>query len=185
MKLTLLRHGETEENLNHIIQGQSAGHLSELGKKQVEKVADELKSRHFDVIYSSDLARCVDTAEPIHKIFPKTPLIYSKAIREVSFGKFEGRHTHFIKLARLGTMLNLKVPGGENWHDLKRRVIPFLNELYSKYPGGDILIISHGGPIRVMISLLHKSLDKSPHALIIPNCSTWDLEMDQPIEFEK
>ena len=62
ISLILSRHGETEENKLHIMQGQMPGHLSELGKQQAEQLADLLEEEEIDVIVSSDLARSYDTA---------------------------------------------------------------------------------------------------------------------------
>lgn len=62
ISLILSRHGETEENKLHIMQGQMPGHLSELGKQQAEQLAELLEEEEIDVIVSSDLARSYDTA---------------------------------------------------------------------------------------------------------------------------
>ena len=111
--------------------GQSPGTLSELGKQQVKDVAEKLKAVKFDVIFSSDLKRCTDTAEAVCVYHKNVPLIYEKSLREVSFGKFEGFPIFFSKLGlRIGSALNLKAPGGENWHDLINRVEPYLNQTY-------------------------------------------------------
>ena len=66
MYLILLRHAETEENRNGIVQGQHPGRVSELGKSQIETVVNKLKNETIDAIYSSDLKRCTDTAEPYY-----------------------------------------------------------------------------------------------------------------------
>lgn len=61
ISLILSRHGETEENKLHIMQGQMPGHLSELGKQQAEQLAELLEEEEIDVIVSSDLAQAVTT----------------------------------------------------------------------------------------------------------------------------
>lgn len=182
MKLTLVRHGETEENIHHIIQGQNPGHLSENGRKEVQELALKLSTRKFDAIYSSDLLRCVDTAKPIHEYMKSTPLIYSKEIRELSFGRFEGFPAFFTKIGiKLGAIFNLKAPGGENWTDLSNRVIPFLNSIYEKYPDGNVLLVTHGGPIRFIIPLLDKSIKSKTFDQAVPNCSIWELNLNAKI----
>ena len=62
IELILSRHGETEENKLHIMQGQLPGHLSELGKQQAKALAETLDKEELDVIVCSDLARSYDTA---------------------------------------------------------------------------------------------------------------------------
>lgn len=155
MKLVVVRHGETEENKKGIIQGHKPGRLSKKGKKQVNEVANKLTKERFDAIYSSDLDRCVETAKPIKEYHNSTPLYFDVAIRELSFGRLEGFPILLANLGKkIGAAFNLKAPGGESWKDLQERTRIFLNKLYKKYPEGQILIITHGGPMRAMHVLL-------------------------------
>ncbi|MBO4631707.1 MAG: histidine phosphatase family protein, partial [Lentisphaeria bacterium] len=61
----VVRHGETEANLQGILQGQSDTELNPLGIRQAELVAERLKKEHFDLIFSSDLSRTMNTARLI------------------------------------------------------------------------------------------------------------------------
>jgi broad specificity phosphatase PhoE len=162
MKITLVRHGETIENANHIIQGQLPGVLTARGKNQALDTADKLKDTHFDAIYCSDLQRCVDTAKPIIALHTKTPVIYTKELRERKGGSYEGKYLDLDFWETLpGTELTRKYPGGESWQEVKLRLKPFLNDLYAKNPDQSILMISHGGPIRGIRSYLeNRSLDE-------------------------
>ena len=60
--LYLVRHGETFDNINQILQGQTDGELTANGIRQAEEVRDRLKNEHFDAVVSSDLQRSIDTA---------------------------------------------------------------------------------------------------------------------------
>ena len=64
IELILSRHGETEENKLHIMQGQLPGHLSELGKQQAKALAETLDKEKLDVIVCSDLARATTQQWP-------------------------------------------------------------------------------------------------------------------------
>ena len=63
--LYLVRHGETIDNVNQIMQGQTQGQLTENGIRQAEEVRDQMANEHFSAIISSDLRRSADTAKII------------------------------------------------------------------------------------------------------------------------
>ena len=65
--LYLARHGETVDNANQILQGQTQGMLNEKGQEQAENLAKSLDGIHIDAVIASDLKRAVDTAEVIAK----------------------------------------------------------------------------------------------------------------------
>ncbi len=180
MKLTLVRHGETVENANRIIQGQLHGSLNSEGKRQAEETAHILKDTDFDAIYTSDLKRCIDTAAYITACRPKTLLIRSKALRERYCADYQGTvydHDHWKSLP--GNYETRKYPGGESWSDVRVRIMPFLNDIFHEHHNGNILIVTHGGPLRAIRSLLeHRSLtaiDKEG----TPNGGIWNCEMSQ------
>ena len=66
MRLILTRHGETEDNVKEILQGQAGGKLTAKGIEQAKKLALRLKKEKIDKIYVSDLKRAVDTAKELH-----------------------------------------------------------------------------------------------------------------------
>jgi len=71
MNIIIVRHGETIENRNGIIQGQRQGHLSKKGIAQAKSLALSLKNENIAAIYSSDLKRCKDTTKYITLYHPK------------------------------------------------------------------------------------------------------------------
>ena len=83
MRLILTRHGETEENVAGISQGQLLpGKLTDKGIEQAKKLASRLKDEKVDAIYSSDLARSADTAKIIAKYHSKVKFHLAKELRE-------------------------------------------------------------------------------------------------------
>lgn len=90
MKLLLVRHGRTIENEKGVLMGHHHGTLTKLGLRQAKSVSLKLKNTKLDHIYSSDLRRCVDTAEIIRETHPNTPLTFTKEIREVNLGVLQG-----------------------------------------------------------------------------------------------
>lgn len=134
--LYLARHGETVDNVNKIMQGQTQGQLNENGINQARQLAEELKGKHFDAFVASDLKRSVDTcrivAEPHHAEVRTTPLL-----RERDWGSFTGRYIPDLK--------------DEVWPDdiepldaLKERSRKFLEFIRREYPGKTVLAVGHG-----------------------------------------
>ncbi len=79
MKLILVRHGQTHENVAKIIQGQSQGRLTAQGREQAQKVGLRLKDEKISIAYVSDLERAKQTAKEILKYHSETPIVYSEA----------------------------------------------------------------------------------------------------------
>ncbi|HEY2003745.1 MAG TPA: histidine phosphatase family protein [Candidatus Saccharimonadia bacterium] len=182
MRLTVVRHGETIENREHIIQGQNPGQLTARGREQAQEVAQQLRVRLFNAMFSSDLTRCVDTLDVIHEPHPTVPTYLSTKLREISFGEYQGKPSMSLNWQLLeGTALTKKAPGGESWTDLSERVLEFLNEIYDQRPDEDVLVVAHGGPMRVIRAALGVSTLESLITEQIPNCAVWDLEMTEPV----
>ena len=164
MKLTIVRHGETVENLTGIIQGHQPGKLTELGLQQGERVAQRLKDQRFDVIYSSDLGRAVDTCNLISR-FHETPVEYDSLLRERGCGVFEGGTVRELADAEQNCGLpriEFIPERGESFRDLYNRSVKFLDFLHRNYDQESILIVSHGGWNRMVLgSILNKTIDES------------------------
>lgn len=135
-RLYLTRHGETYDNANKIMQGQTPGRLNDHGIEQAKEVAKKLAEKHFDAFVSSDLKRSIDTcriiAEPHHADVRITQLL-----RERDWGSFTGRYIPDLK--------------DEVWPDdvesldtLKARARDFLEFIKREYPGQTVLAVGHG-----------------------------------------
>ena len=134
--LYLVRHGETVDNANQIMQGQTQGELNENGIKQARQFSEEWKDKPVDVVISSDLKRSVDTAriiaEPHHLEVISTPLL-----RERDWGSFTGRYIPDLK--------------GEIWPDdietlenLLSRACEFIAYVKQTFPEKKVLAVGHG-----------------------------------------
>ncbi|MCB0486633.1 MAG: histidine phosphatase family protein [Flavobacteriaceae bacterium] len=156
MKLILLRHGETRQNIERIIQGQTPGDLTERGVQQAKAAAQRLKSEAIDVIYSSDLKRVRDTLQEI-SAYLKHEVVFTELLRERGFGVAEGGTAdEFFKLREKHNIarVDFKPEGGESYIDVRTRVQSFFDLLRSKHAGSTVLACTHGGTIRVLVSLL-------------------------------
>lgn len=187
MELTVIRHGETVDNRLQIIQGQRQGKLTELGVRQAKQVANSLSANKFDRIYSSDLRRCVDTAKYIMNVLPDQELYLTSALREKAFGIYEGKQSSIVpwtnyqgpeKYAR-------KIPGGESFHDVAVRVGELINKAYENDPESSLLLVTHGGPMRIIKSMC----DKVPLGQLtsekIPNCAVWGFAVSSLVDMDE
>ncbi len=160
MKLTITRHGETEENKKRIAQGHLPGKLSILGKTQAKKLAKRLEKEKFDHIFSSDLARASDTAKEISKSHKKTPLDFTEDLRERHLGDMQGKPAPLeYKEKNMDAELSKKLKL-EPLEDLSKRAQKFLDELTKNHYGKHILLVAHDGINQALIaSLLKKPLE--------------------------
>ena len=134
--LYLVRHGETVDNANQIMQGQTQGKLNENGIQQARELSEQWKDKAIDIILASDLKRSIDTAriiaEPHRLEVLTTPLL-----RERDWGSFTGRFIPDLK--------------GEVWPDdietlenLLSRAGEFIAYVKQKFPGKKVLAVGHG-----------------------------------------
>ncbi|HLC32692.1 MAG TPA: histidine phosphatase family protein [Candidatus Nanoarchaeia archaeon] len=151
MRLLLTRHGETEENKKGILQGWRQGTLTEKGKSQAKRLAQKLKDIHIDVIYTSDLKRCLDTARIIAQYRPNTIVIATKDLRERGLGVFEGRKVGREDWDALpGDFYNNRPKGGETYCEVWKRIKRFYARLLKMYGSETVLVVSHGGTLLLL-----------------------------------
>ena len=152
MKLILVRHGETLENIQGLLQGHMPGTLSKKGVKQAKELALKLKAEKVDCAYSSDLKRAVDTAKEVMAFHPEAKLVLSKGLREVDLGPFTGRKGCEVDW-------NNRPKEVETRQAMCNRVKPVLEDAFSKYPRGIVLFVGHAGTNLAIVSVL---LNKPP-----------------------
>jgi isoleucyl-tRNA synthetase len=154
-KYFLLRHGESVMNIKGILIStlpeKTPCPLTKKGRKQISRVAKELKKEKIDLIFSSDLLRTRETAEIVGKELGIKP-IFDKRLREIRAGIFEGKnikeYESFWKSYE--EKYKKKPKGAENYLDCKKRVYKFLKELEKKYREKTILIVSHQRPLAML-----------------------------------
>lgn len=134
--LILVRHGETVDNVNHIMQGQTQGQLTAQGLLQAHRLAESLRSEPIDVFVSSDLKRSVDTCRVVAEGHGRD-VVTTPLLRERDWGSFTGRYIPSLK--------------GETWPDdiesleaLKHRARRFMQYITDNYPGLTVLAVGHG-----------------------------------------
>ena len=173
--LLLVRHGETDWNREGRWQGHSDTHLNEIGREQSERVARELDG--VGVMYASDLARARETADIIARRLD-LPVRLDARLRERFFGAWEGLTAAEIETDFRDAQLRWLAGEGPGADDAEpfeafgRRVEAALEEILERHPDETVLIVAHGGTIRV-IHAFASGLDYvRDHRSIpgVPNC---------------
>ena len=174
MKLIIVRHGETEENAKHLIQGHLPGKLSKKGIRQARKVASALKNEKIDAIFSSDLGRSKSTCREISK-YHSVPIRYTKKLRKSSAGIYTGKPKSVIRCAYLSayakgiSKITFKPEGGESILEVKRRIMIFVNHLYPRYKYKSIVLVTHGEVAGILMHI-HNRIPISDALRAKPGC---------------
>jgi putative nucleotidyltransferase with HDIG domain len=140
VKITYFVHGTTTDNENNISTGWNQGELSELGIKQSEELRGVVKDDKFDVIFSSDLKRAVDSAK---LNFPSQEIIQDKRLRECNYGDMNGMKSSEVEKI---DSVNVGFPNGESYLDVEKRMKSFLKDVLKNYSGKSVAIVSHKAP---------------------------------------
>jgi len=151
MKLILTRHGETEENIAGIMQGHLPGKLSDSGIEQAKKLALRLKDEKIDYIFSSDLARSLDTAKEIIKFHPNVPVRFVKELRERDLGEFQGKKKSELGFEE-GQLVEPK--NGETSEELYNRAKSFLDKVIVEHYTDSVLFVAHNAINKALIAVI-------------------------------
>lgn len=155
MKIFLVRHGETDYGKKHYTTGHIDIPLNETGKKQAQATANFLKERDIAKIFSSSLSRASETAKLIASELG-LPVIEDDGLMEHTSGKLDGvsLKEFFDTMKRVGDFEEMVLQaGGEPWNEYKERVWnKFIEIAEQNYAHDNILIVTHGGVTRSIIS---------------------------------
>ncbi|HRY62985.1 MAG TPA: class I tRNA ligase family protein [Patescibacteria group bacterium] len=145
--LTFFRHTQTNSNKNGITMGRTDMSINNEGSKQAEEIAEKIKNKHFDLIFCSPLKRARETAEIL---FGKNNLKIDERLTEIDFGQLTGK-----SWSEADEYREAGFPGGESYSDVARRVNDFLAEIFDKYPGKRIAIVSHSNIWKVLENIIN------------------------------
>jgi broad specificity phosphatase PhoE len=148
--LGLLRHGQTDWNIDLRLQGSTDIPLNETGKEQARQAALALNPEDWDLIIASPLSRARDTAEIIAQELSMNVVIVP-ALIERSFGAAEGLdHASWRKLYES----HVPIEGLESLEDLRSRTHLLLDLIANEYSGKRVLAVSHGAFIRKVLTIV-------------------------------
>lgn len=155
-RLLLIRHGTTRLHKNDRFWGWTDVPLSATGIKQAGKLRTRLAGEKITAVYTSTLSRASATAEII-ATGHKAELVACDELCECNFGFIEGltykeiEHRYPELAEELASRKTVSFPGGETLDQLNDRVITFMKELENLKAKDMAVIVSHGGPLRLLI----------------------------------
>ena len=166
--LYIMRHGKTDWNLLHKLQGKTDIPLNDMGRQMAKEANERYKDVHFDICYCSPLTRARQTAELVLE-GRDVPIVIDDRLEEMGFGIYEGveevfeKHDCPVRVLFFNPEKYEAVNGAESLKDLLKRTNEFLEEV--AYPqvkeGKDVLILGHGAMNSAIIgNVRHKPLEE-------------------------
>jgi probable phosphoglycerate mutase len=188
-RLYLVRHGQSDGNAEGRFGGHGSTPLSRLGLRQAEKTARVLAKEGINAIYSSDLHRAVQTAEPLAKLLGIS-VVQTPAFRERHVGVLEGltfdeSKAEFPKdyYALVSRNIHHVITKGESYRHLLRRTTTELREVLRRHTGEKIAIYSHTGAICFLtlhlMGAIHRDTKQTPW-IVTSNCGINRFEIRGP-----
>ena len=154
----IVRHGQTDGNIQQLLQGHMDIPLNDTGRQQAKETAEKLRKIKFDLAFSSDLMRARETTEIIaleHNLEVQT----TQLLRERHFGENEGKNYAALKafdnlfqsLSYEKQRVAYSGKNAENDEEICTRLITFIRETAITHPGQTILVGTHGGIMRAFL----------------------------------
>ena len=162
VEIFLIRHGQTDWNIQRRLQGHTDIPLNEVGRAQSLRLKDVLAEHQIDAFFSSDLVRAIDTAK-IARASESVPLIIDPGLREAGLGEAEGLlfeeldskfpdcYTKWLSTGRPHE--DFSFPGGESKLQHRERLEKTFHKLFAAHPYQRVGIVTHGGAIRRVLEL--------------------------------
>ncbi|SEM25594.1 phosphoglycerate mutase [bacterium A37T11] len=163
--LILVRHGQSQWNLENRFTGWQDIDITDLGRQEALQAGIQLKGRRIDIAFTSVLQRAQHTLDIIlHECrLEKIPVIKNKALNERGYGDLEGLNKADTA-AKFGEeqvhiwrrSYDVPPPGGESLKDTYNRVVPyFYNQILPHLEKGEnVLVVAHGNSLRALIKYL-------------------------------
>ena len=155
-RLILIRHGESVLGRARRYAGHRDTPLSPEGRRQISTLRPRFRRLRPEIVYSSDLKRCRETAS---LLAPDTPILDCKPLRELDFGAWDGltatscrRRDPRLFDRWMRDPWSVRPPGGEKLKTLWTRVRSFVSDLVRRHPDRRIALITHAGPIRALLA---------------------------------
>lgn len=171
-KLILVRHGETNKNVNHALHSPNDQEtLNSVGRDQIKKTADKLKKLDVVKIYSSKEPRAIDSADLLASLLGlvNEPI---DGMQERNWGIFTGKPWEAVKKVldpmSLEERYTYEPENGESWKVFETRLIKAIKSIMSDNPDKEIAVVTHGGVIRVLM----------PHLLNVPKEESFKYDPD-------
>lgn len=159
MKIYLIRHGQTQWNIERRLQGVGDSPLTEKGKLDAKLLGDRLKEIDIDIIYSSPSIRAINTSKIIRGK-RNIEILLDEDLKEMNIGSWQGKVLDEIRIkcpqeyhSYWNTPhLYIGINGGENFYQVQKRAISFIENIIRERKYNNILVVSHGDTIKSIIT---------------------------------
>ena len=183
MEIYVVRHGQTDWNIQDKLQGHTNVPLNKTGIEQAYKIKENLSNINFSKIYCSPLERCIKTAEIINK--DNLPIIIDDRLIERNFGNLEGKQGHNIEDFMIFEK-NLDSFNVEPIQSFFKRVHAFLEDITSSANNDKILLVTHNGVNVAINCFFNPELTNTNLKLLnIRNCDYKKYIINKEIDNEK
>lgn len=176
-RVLAIRHGETDWNLETRIQGHLDIGLNATGRWQARRLAEALRDEGIDALYTSDLARTLDTALQLAQT-TGLPVQQRPALRERAFGVFEGQTFQQIEQRwpadsqRWRQRDPVFAPeGGESLVAFSARCVQAAAALAAAHPGQTVALVSHGGVLDCLYRAATRLELQAPRSWVLGNAA--------------
>ncbi len=176
-RIIAVRHGETAWNVDTRIQGHLDIPLNETGQWQAQQLAQALAGEPIDAIYASDLKRAFATGQAVAAT-TGAPITPEPALRERSFGHFQGRTFAEIEAELPEDALRWRKrdphytpEGGESLVTLRERIEGIVFALAEKHLGEQVLMVAHGGVLDVLYRMATRQEIQAPRTWQLANAA--------------
>jgi broad specificity phosphatase PhoE len=188
--LLLVRHAETDDNASMRLSGWTDTDLSARGESQVELLADHFNREHghIDALYSSPLIRARRTAQAIGALTGHEPILLDD-LREMYFGELDGRpfeelreaYAHLLEADENSELDDFVWPSGESRSGFTQRVLHATNQIARQHPGRAVGVVTHGGFIATLLTLLNGESPARWRKWVVPNASLSEVVWDPAV----
>lgn len=166
MKIFLIRHGQTDWNIQGRFQGREDIPLNEAGILQAEECGKALKGEPFKAVITSPLKRASKTAQIIAEIVAVKQIIIENQIIERDFSKVSGMTPN----EREAFYASGEKDDKEPWEKLSGRMISCLKRYGEQYHHNNIIMVSHGASINSVLSVLSEGKTGTGKILLKNTC---------------
>ncbi|WP_433756194.1 bifunctional RNase H/acid phosphatase [Nocardia sp. CA-135398] len=158
-RFLLLRHGQTALSIERRYSGRGNPPLTDLGREQAARAAKMLAAKGgIAAVVTSPLGRSRETAEAAATVLG-VPMHAVDGLTETDFGAWEG--LTFLEAAQRDPQLHarwlgdpsLPAPNGESFDQVRERVEAVRRDLVARFPGQNIVVVSHVTPIKTLLQL--------------------------------
>jgi probable phosphoglycerate mutase len=156
VNLLLIRHGQNDWVGDRLAGWTPGVHLNRKGKAEAARLAEQLADVPLSGIYSSPLARTIETAQPLADAH-ELPVQVREGLGEAQYGKWTGKSLKKLRKHKLWPVVQVypsgaRFPGGESMREIQARIVAELDSIRDAHPGQTVAVVSHSDPLKMAVA---------------------------------